>query len=187
MSNVVKVRVVLKGHYAGKTVRLGKFQFVDGACTLHGIPTEVASELHFIEVNWQGFPEGHPALEGLLNGQRNISQEAEEGLHDEVQRSGGPEGGQHAQEGTGDSEGHAADETGQARILPDGDGLQAELGGNDKLTRAIQSLDPENDAHWTPGGKPAIEAVAQMYGSTGITRADIENAAKGHTRDSARA
>lgn len=59
---------------------------------------------------------------------------------------------------------------------------------NEKLRKAIRSLDSKNDAHWTASGQPAIAAVAEFYGSTDFTRADV-TAAYGpeYTREAAKA
>ncbi len=58
---------------------------------------------------------------------------------------------------------------------------------NTKLQKAVLGLDPADDTHWTKDGKPAMTAVEKLYGSAGITRADVEAVAPGHTRDKAKA
>lgn len=47
---------------------------------------------------------------------------------------------------------------------------------NEKLRKAIRSLDSSNDAHWTRDGKPAMAAVGEFYGATDFTRADVDAA-----------
>ena len=58
---------------------------------------------------------------------------------------------------------------------------------NTKLQKAVLGLDPTDDTHWTKDGKPAMTAVEKLYGSAGITRADVEAVAPGYTRDKAKA
>lgn len=41
---------------------------------------------------------------------------------------------------------------------------------------AVAGLDSGNDAHWTKGGEPAVDAVAAVVGS-GVTRAEIVDVA----------
>lgn len=65
-------------------------------------------------------------------------------------------------------------------LVPD---PNADFGG--RLRKAINDLDPDDDAHWTAEGKPAIAAVTSLYGSTGVTRADVEAAAPGFNRTAA--
>lgn len=54
-------------------------------------------------------------------------------------------------------------------------------------TEAILSglgrLDPANDEHWTKDGLPAVKALEQIVGEPGLTRAAIDEAAPGFTRD----
>lgn len=59
--------------------------------------------------------------------------------------------------------------------------------GNERLAAALRQLDPENDEHWTKIGKPAMSALEQFYGSSDITRADVEAAIPDFNRDVARA
>ena len=54
---------------------------------------------------------------------------------------------------------------------------------NERLAKAVMSLDPNNDEHWTQTGKPAMSAIEMAYGSSGITRAQVEAAAPGFTRE----
>lgn len=52
------------------------------------------------------------------------------------------------------------------------------------LPDAVAALDPNDDSHWTSGGKPRIEAVADITGKP-VTRAEIDAAAPGVTRETA--
>ncbi len=52
-----------------------------------------------------------------------------------------------------------------------------------KLTNVIDALDPDVDGHWTKGGLPMITAVEEAYGSGEVTRALVEKAKPGWTRE----
>lgn len=55
------------------------------------------------------------------------------------------------------------------------DAANAELKPH-RIRAAVAGLDNKNEAHWTRGGEPAVDAVAAVVGST-VTRADINAAA----------
>lgn len=46
----------------------------------------------------------------------------------------------------------------------------------DEITAAVAKLDAENDDHWTAGGLPAVDVVAELAGKP-VTRASITGAA----------
>jgi len=48
---------------------------------------------------------------------------------------------------------------------------------NKKLASAVANLDHANPEHWTLEGLPSIEAVANFYGSSDVTRKGIKAAA----------
>ena len=43
----------------------------------------------------------------------------------------------------------------------------------DKIAEIVQSLDKNNDDHWTDDGLPAMAAIEEAYGSSTITREDV--------------
>lgn len=54
------------------------------------------------------------------------------------------------------------------------------------LTGAINSLDPDQDDHWTKDGKPSMAIIHEMTGSDDITRADVDEAMpEGFNRENA--
>lgn len=48
---------------------------------------------------------------------------------------------------------------------------------NDRIVRAIASLDHEKDMNWTGSGRPSVAAVANASGLHDVTRAEIDHAA----------
>lgn len=200
MSTIVQTTFVLTGALAGRTIRLGSqpYAFERGRLTITAPAEDVALHARFLERNWQAYPEGHPALkEEKPNGQRDLQtstqQDGQPPVSSDVQPNGG---GTEAGDAAPVSGGGVEAEAGQAGGVPDGDGQPAVLTDpakeptvelNTKLQKAVLGLDPADDTHWTKDGKPAMTAVEKLYGSAGITRADVEAVAPGHTRDKAKA
>lgn len=204
MSALIQTIFILVGALAGKTVKLGKFQFTDGQLTVNATPEETALLARALERNWQAYPKGHPALESTKqepsdDGKRDLppgptGSDGDADVHGGVQPEGaGPEAGGEAGEGGG----HAGPEAGEAAELAQGDGQPAGVSEaaadakkddepkaevNVKLQKAIKKLDPKDDTHWTAAGLPAMSAVEGFYGAADITRADVEAAAPGYTR-----
>ena len=199
MPTLIQTTFVLTGAFAGRTIRLGSqsYAFEKGRLTITAPPEEVALHARFLERNWQAYPEGHPALKEVPDGQRDLQEgpqpDGQQPVHSDVQPNGeGTEAGDAAPVSGGGVEAEA----GQAGGVPDGDGQPAVLTDpakeptvelNTKLQKAVLGLDPADDTHWTKDGKPAMTAVEKLYGSAGLIRADVEAVAPGHTREKAKA
>lgn len=129
MSALLMTIFYLTGALAGKTLRLGKYIFLDGKMEYHGNEVETALVARTLERNWQAYPAGHPALtikpeEGNDNGQRDLSQDSVPNggpaVSGGVQSNG--EGAATGDAGSGDGSGDAGTETGKAAELAGGDG-----------------------------------------------------------------
>lgn len=199
MSTIIQTTFVLTGALAGRTIRLGSqpYAFEKGRLTITAPAEEVALHARFLERNWQAYPEGHPALKEVPDGQRDLQEgsqpDGQQPVHGDVQPVGG---GAEAGDAAPVSGGGVEAEAGQAGSVPGGDGQPAVLTDpakeptvelNVKLQKAVMSLDPADDNHWTKDGKPAMTAVEKLYGSAAITRADVEAVAPGWTREKAKA
>ena len=193
LSQPLEEKFVLTGPLQGRTINLGNpknpFKFEKGVLRVVAAPQELALYTRFLERNWQAFPENHPKAQEVLNGQRNIPAQKSEDQQPVVS-SGLQSDGTGAEDGVqeqDDGSGASSAETGTAGSIPawDGqpEGLIREL--NEKLLRAVKSLDSTNDSHWTQDGKPAMTAVGNAYGATDITRSDVEAVAPGYTRTQA--
>lgn len=191
MAEPIVTRFIATGAHADKTLDLGRdpvFHFVDGVCELEASIEDTLRLGRHLEVNWQVFPEGSKALKRVQDEQRRFLETSEQsnGQGDLSSNPGsegpGPEGSQSQHENgegaTDPDEGDAGEET------DTGDGPAPQL--NEKLARAILSLDPEVDEHWTKDGQPSVSTVCQFYGSEGLTRADIKSTIPGYTRTKAR-
>lgn len=54
------------------------------------------------------------------------------------------------------------------------DGLELMVGEPD-IAAALLKLDPENDEHWTQGGKPSVDVVRELLGDDEIKRGNIDD------------
>ena len=191
MAEPIVTRFIATGANTGKTLTLGRdpmFHFVDGVCELEASMEDTAKLGRVLEVNWQVFPEGSKGLKRIQDEQRKFPATSEQpNGQGDVPGAPGPEGqglegGQSQLENgegaTGSDEGDEGGET------DTGDGPAPQL--NEKLVRAILSLDPEVEEHWTKDGQPSVAAVCQFYGSEGLTRSDIKGTMPGYTRVKAR-
>lgn len=183
MSSVTQTTFVLTGTMAGKSINLGSqgYPFRQGEFILNATPKETALHARFLERNWQAYPKGHPKLEVNQDGQRNISSNSQSDEQPALQ-SGSESEGQGIEPSVAEDEGTAATEaeTREPGSVSSGHGQPEEL--NRKLLKAVRSLDPKDDSHWTKDGKPAIKAVETMYGAADVTRTDVEAVAPGYTR-----
>jgi len=183
MSAHIETVFVLLGAFAGKTITLGTlpYNFVNGRFSLRATPEDTALVSRALERNWQAFPEGHPKIQEFEDGQRNLHPDGEQPVQSEIQ----PEGERTSPDNeTTNSEIATENTTGTAEPVSIGDGQPAVLVAepNKKLLKAVMKLDPVNEAHWTQDGKPAIAAVASLYGASDVTRADIEAVAENYRR-----
>lgn len=204
-------RLILTGPLAGKTIKLNGRHFKEGVLELYGKAEAVEGLITYMGRSYQAYLEGSDELRKAqardaehlekTNGECDIQRTIrdEEGLdpgEGEVQ----PEGEGSTSEGDDNGDGSAEGSEGSEGGLPDRDGLQnagisaSEVGPGGPfpetqdiaLRNAVLALDPENDEHWTQGGKPAISAVEQAYDSTGVTRKDIQAAMPEWNRDKAK-
>jgi len=173
---------VLSGALAGATIRLGNHQFVDGRTEVVATPGDISKIAHHLAINWQAFPEGDARIQEVNDGFHTVHGSTRGNIPNLPDNTGQPTTGQEA----GDSQVTvgAEDNTG-AVTSTDGDGHPQGL-TNEKLRSAILGVDPEDDRLWTAGGQPTMKAVAGLYGSEGITRADVDDTFPGFTRDMAR-
>lgn len=199
------VTLVLAGAYAGATRVLNGHQFVDGKLTLEGDPLSLAGPIRYLGRAYEAYPENSKELaeaqarfdnHGDDNGDADaVSQTPESGSSETVQGDADSSGEGSPETGESDELGADDGDQGTDSVGPDGaerDGH--EHAGNDsvkgqtvsKLAEAVYSLNPDTDGHWTAQGLPAMAEVEKVYGESGITRRDVNEAAPGYDRDAAR-
>ncbi|QYW02112.1 hypothetical protein CPT_Sonora_009 [Stenotrophomonas phage Sonora] len=166
MSALIVTIFVLTGPYAGKTIKLGKFQFVDGELTVNATPEDTGRLALSLERNWQAYPQGHPKLlKEKTNGKRSVPQGSSEPNRDSnVQRGvqpngeGAPAGGETADDGSG--AGAAA--AGSSPQLAVWDGQQSRLISDEEaVALAFREATEENPvkAHIDMGDGAFIDVV----------------------------
>jgi hypothetical protein len=208
-SNIIAVNLVLAGHFSGETVVLGGQQFTDGVLSLQGEAQEIEGLIKYLGKNYQAYPEGSEQLKEI---QKQLGEDSNGGSQDNgtVQETGEQPSSGVRQDGAesasvpdllgGTDDG---DTGGGSGSIPEGDGHEdtglhrEEENGRDnpnivdshqpnlKLQKVVLALDPDNDAHWSEEGLPAMAAIEQAMESTGILRAEVEASAPGHNREEA--
>lgn len=212
MTSIMEQEVVLAGPYTGRTMRINGHQFTDGVCFL-ALRPEVMSTCLAGLARYQAYPVGSRALkdaqrhwaahsgqemppDGKCDPEESPEQGPAEPVHGDVQQTGSraaapaAAGGGPDADPTAGQEGVRASGNGQTDPrVPDEQetgGAEATVEPNEKISRILLALDPEDDAHWTKGGLPAVLAVEDALGETGFNRRDLDAAMPGWNRDKAR-
>lgn len=188
------LKYVIVGPEAGKTVNKakGEYRFVNGVLSIEVREDQISKYnglTRLLARSYNAHPEGSRALDrALADWESNPANK--KGNKDAVRSAGKNSKGQAgvvadsnkgsagAKDGT---EGHEA-ETGDESGTGDGEG---DVSTPMTLEKALDSLDPENDDHWTKNGLPNLKTLIELTGST-VNRADIEAVVTGFTRDVAR-
>lgn len=169
---MAKKIMILEPPREGQTIYLFGTQFVNGQAVLEGTEEEVERLSALLRMQYR--------MKEADNGQRDIhSDEAVVSGHGVapgavsspvLSNGGGAETSEPATDFAGNDQAtseHGAD-------TPVGHGQSAVLTlAAQKLKKALDQLDPDNDDHWTKDGQPALKAVEQFYGSAAVSRADI--------------
>lgn len=166
---IVTRKLVLQGAHAGKSVVLSGYKFEDGEMTVTGPEEELDKLCRLLKRSYQAEVEG---------GSNEVQEDGEVPNGEADLRSGSSADAEEQPEdadvtGSGDTE---AGEAGPEDAT--GDGARS-------IAEAVKSLDPNDDALWTNGGLPKVEAVAETLGRTDVTRKSLEAALPGWTRDKA--
>jgi len=179
MSVPITQTFVLTGPLAGKTVNLGSqpFPFKGGELTITATPQDMGLLSRFLERNWQAYPADDPRVKEVTNGQRNIPETSGQPVSGEVQSSGE---GAPASDSSEVISGVLDTTAGNPEELAEGNGQTESI--DQRLLEAVRKLDPENDSHWTRNGKPALDVVAKFYGSSNVTRGQVDESAPGIVR-----
>jgi len=186
---------VLAGHYADKSVVLNGHEFVEGKCEVW-CPGDVVPFVKRSLASYQAYPDRSYELEAAQkrdteNGIRdNLDTSTRSRVSAEVQSLHKPSSGGSAQETADDRSANASAEDGDTGLLSEGDGREnarvsevtSEI--DYRLKQIIESLDPNEDGHWTSEGLPSIDAVQSAFGPN-VTREDITVSGEGWTKERA--
>jgi len=184
--------LVLTGSRAGTTCVLGKHRFKDGKTVISGDESSIIGETLYMGRVYKAFPEGSPELrfwQEVDSGQREYPSGARRGSPESFRSDLRSPGDQAATLSADHSDGADNSTRGQSGSIPVRDGQQdsgndGQASDEDRIRQALKSLDPANDEHWTVNGRPRMDAVEAAYGSSGISRGDIERVAPGFSRPS---
>jgi len=202
MTQLMQREFFLFGANKGKTMNIGTHEFFSGRCLVQTSAESMGHIANYLK-SYSAFPKGSPEYDEA------IKKEEENGIRSEVDKSDGqgtPEEVPSTDESSGegasteeadDSPSDADTPQGEEGVRTEGDGhedsgipnqpVQPDTGLLDvELKRAVMALDPDNNAHWTADGLPHLTIIEEAYGSTGITRQDVEIAAPGWNREKAK-
>lgn len=186
---------VLAGHYTGKSINLNGHQFIEGKCEIW-CPGDILPFVKRSLSSYQAFPERSYELElaqkrdeenGLWN---NSDTSAEQREPAKVPSNDKPTSNGSAQKTSNDGLPNANPDNGSTGGVSEGDGRE-DAGLSEvtseidwRLKEIIESLDPNEDDHWTSEGLPSIEAIQSAFGPN-VTREDIDVSGEGWTKDKA--
>lgn len=198
MTDFVTIEFERVGPYAKEPVRIEHktqtYTILDGKITLRIRPEDEWS-LSDKFAAYSLFPKGSEVLKeakeyyGVSSGNEASPSEVQ-GSQTEVSSDANGTGDKSVSE-EGTNGGGGDDKSGQANAEPaDNQGSEGNGGEfvspNPKLQEAILQLNPALDKHWTNSGKPAMSAVEEIYGSSDITRRNVNEALPGWDREKAK-
>lgn len=185
------MKLVMVGHYAGKTVVINGHKFVDGVLELQGDLKDMDGLVRY-------FRTFNAHLAGSTELEMAQAQEASNGSGAAVSAKGGAKGGVSSDKSGSSKEPNGAGHDGASSTgpgsLPNGDGVPA---GRDsgapvstdpealKIREALMKLDPENDDNWTDAGLAKVSVIEDITGIVGVLRKDIDAVLPGWSRDKA--
>lgn len=160
----------------------GTYQFINGKHTYVGTRDMVAKRAYVL-----GRFYGAKRVGG---GTSQVDQDDQHRGPDPVSSDVQPEGQGPTALSPDERAGTDEDRSASEGSVPGGDGhsdagYDGSTANQDRIREAVNTLDATNDEHWTADGRPRMDAVERAFGSAGITRADVEAAVPGYTRDTA--
>lgn len=169
-------KLIVVGALAGQTFKFRQFRFVDGQIEIPGDVAQNEGVIKYLGKNCQAFPAGHPRLEALNHGKRDIQTTAWSGQDPEVPGAGESNGGKPPETPAADLGTDGDSQTGDKGIHPEGNGHQnTGLDSiQEKVSAAALKLDHENDEHWNQAGKPMVAVMQQLTGLPALTRKDLD-------------
>lgn len=190
------MKLILTGHYAGKTITLNGYKFEDGELDVGSDLKKIDSLVKYF-ASYNAFLAGSPELAEAQERDR-LNKESNHGASEILDGQGGPQPGAVStnESGTGEtgSGGTSNPEANSAGRVSGGGGnsegrVVSELATDDPkmlmIIDALKALDPTVDDNWTDAGLPRVDAVAEASKVADVTRTDIEKAIPGWTRQAA--
>lgn len=193
---IITRKLTLVGAYRGQTINLKVgdkvYEFQDGSMEVMGPSGDVDNLAKYLQRCYQAFPDPSKELDAAVEAIHGGGDAAETDTNETGPGDEYPGGADDAAGGAGEQTpepGEATEGAGHAEPKPG----TAEPGRSDQghgqspIAAALSKLDPSDDEHWTADGKPKMLALEAFFGRSDITRAQVEQAAPGYTRETARA
>jgi hypothetical protein len=209
MSNVMQYDLRLFGPYAGQDININGHAFRKGELTFIQKPEAVGFALRVLSYYGayaKGTPEYDEALakEELNNGiSVEVDKSAGSGASEQVSSDRESSRGEITKETVDVGDGYGEFEKRDTGVFTDRDGCkdtripefekekdrvepeEPQIDSDPLIAKAVMKLDPNHDGFWTQMGLPKLSAVEELYGKAGVTRAKVEAAAPGYTRETA--
>lgn len=190
------MKLILTGHYAGKTMEINGSKFVNGELPLKGDLRSMDGLIRYM-ATYNAFLAGSDELAEAQNRDR-MNKEIANGADEILDGQGSNDGGapsNDADPGAASGAGATGASVDGAGSGSEGDGVPGGREGDAapqtsdpqvlKIIDALKALNPDVTDHWTDGGLPRVAAVEAGSGVVGVTRKDIEAALPGWNRDKA--
>lgn len=134
MGEVNTIRFVMVGAHAGKTIKLGKYQFIHGVYEYTGTPGGSGGAARYLRKSYQAFPEGSVELKIAQEKYQSLLEEANDGERDSeegsqpdptesVSNDVPPSDGWDSEEESTDDGGSDDPEAGDSGLCSEGDGV----------------------------------------------------------------
>lgn len=159
MSRITRT-LELTGGRKGQTVVLRGYPFVNGRLVLTDEGERVARAIHVLHIHYQT-----EVVDGERHPEANPDRTPVPAVVGDVEPGRQGPAALSAEDGSGHGQRPGADPSG---LVPGRNGYSGS-----GIVEALTFLDPADDSHWTPSGKPLVRAVSDIMRKT-VTRADIE-------------
>lgn len=186
--------LVLTGAKTGKTIKLNGHRFIKGELQVCGAAQELQGLITYFGRTYAAFLKGSTQLKEAQvkdaeDGTSEIQEDEGDGQPEPIPSDRESDGGKPTPKTTNDEPGDVGSEGGSTGDISDRDGhsntgvCSEEDDINQRLLKAITTLNPDNADHWTNDGRPRMDAVETAYGSAGVTRKMVEVTIPGYNRE----
>ena len=118
--------LILAGHFADQTIKLGRHQFVDGRLNLDGPKADVDGITRYLNRCYQAWPEGSPELEVKDDGKCDPALPREDSVDNAVSGDSEPAVDRSEEEAAPVGVGDATPEAGNPGLEADGAGVEVD-------------------------------------------------------------
>lgn len=188
------MKLVLTGHYAGKSVVLNGYEFKNGEMELPGDVAKMAGLVSYF-ASYNAFLSGSAELAAAQKRDRENKNGRSADLEGRKEGSSGVSTDEPGPEKEPGGSGHDDPSASGSGSVSEGNGVQAGRDGGSKETvsnprtlkiiDALNALDAGVEEHWTPAGQPKVQVIAEATSLPDLTRKEIDAALPGFNRKKA--